>query len=413
MVKIKEITARQILSSSGYPTIEGRLLLDDGHEIVSSVPADYFSPPQSAVELRDNDSKYQGKAVSRAVYYINKLIAPKLKGISPLKQLEIDSWLVKADGTANMNQIGVNTILTVSQLLVKAGSYSESLPLYQYLNSFYKKYYQPDFSLNKFPSAIYTLIKGRKKKESNLDFDKFLIAISSSIPFSQSLQIGFNIYNKLHQDFQVYDLATNIDAIEAIVQSATSLNYKLGKEIFFGLDLKASNLEKNGLYHIRDRGNPLRIEDYFSYLDSMINRYAFLILIDPLTSQDIDSWSKFNQKISKDVYLVGNDLTYSNQEKIKKVITDKAVSAFVIKTHQAGTIKKVFDLVKLAKENGLSYIFSSGSEETNDSIEADLAYGLQADFVSFGPPHGGENVAKYNRMLEIEKEMRSQSTNES
>jgi enolase len=304
-----------------------------------------------------------------------------------------------------MSRLGVNTILTVSQLLVKAGSYSQGLPLYQYVNSLYKKYYQPDFNLNKFPSAIYTLIKGRKKKESNLDFDKFLITTSSSIPFSQSLEIGFNIYNKLHQDFQVYDLATNIDAIEAIVQSTASLNYKLGKEIFFGLDLKASNFEKNGLYHLRDRANPLRSDDYFSYLDSMIKRYAFLILIDPLANQDISSWTSFNQKISKDVYLAGNDLTCSNQEKIKKAISDKAISSFVIKTHQAGTIKQIFDLVKLARENSLSYIFSSGSEETNDSFQADLAYGLQAEFVSFGPPHGGENISKYNRMLKIEGEI--------
>jgi len=402
---IKNIFARQILSSSGFPTIEGKIILDDGKEITTSVPSDYFFTPQSAVELRDNDSHYEGKAVSRAVYYINNLLSPKLKGVSPLKQMEIDSWLVKADNTPNKSNLGVNTVLTISQLVVKAASYCQQLPLYQYINSLYKKYYQPSLNLNKLPSPIYTLIKGKRKKESNLDFDKFLLATSSSLPFNQSLEIGFNVYNKLHQDFQVYDLATNIDAIEAIVQSLTVLNYKLGREVFFGLDMKASNLETNGFYHIRDRGNPLKIEDYFSYLDALINRYAFLILIDPLASQDVTSWTNFNKRISKDVYLVGNDFTYSNLERIKKIISDKAVSSFVIKTHQVGTLKGIFELVKLARENSIGYIFSSGSEETNDSFQADLAYGLQADFVSFGPPHGGENVVKYNRMLEIEKEV--------
>ncbi|MFH0979373.1 MAG: hypothetical protein V1803_00260 [Candidatus Roizmanbacteria bacterium] len=410
MATIKKIIASEVINSRGYPTIFGRLILDNNHEVKTSIPSFEAIGDYQALELRDNDeNRYNGRGVSRAVYYINDLLGPKLHGVSPSKQIEIDSWLIKADGSKNKRRLGVNTLLTISYLVARAGAYEEKLPLFKYINSLFGKFFPPVVSQEKLPSPIFSILMGGKHGQIDLDFKQFQIIPSSSFSYSKSYQTGVDLYHLLRHLYK-FNFSFNLDVVQAIKETVTKKGLAFSRDIFLGIDLGAYGFHAGGRYSIKDKQQPVSSEEYLNFLDkSLIKKYSPLVITDPLSNEDWTSWQKLSGLVSKEIYLTGDGLIGSNRERLEKVIKEKTCSSVVIRPNQVGTIKETFDLIDIARKNKLSYQIASDLEETDDNFIADFSVGVAADFVNFGPPVHGENVAKYNRLLEIERQLNIKS----
>lgn len=419
MVKIKTIRARQILDSRGYPTIEGKLTLDNDMSVSASVPAGTSVSAYEAVELRDLDqASFDGMGVTQAVTYINDLIAPKLVGVSPFKQQEIDLWLVKADGTKDRSKLGSNTMLTISLLTLKAGALINQISLYRYLNSLYNSLFKSSVSLDKIPTPIFNVINGGMHANNHLEFQEFQIIPSSSLKFFDALKIGVEIFHELkrvllYRNANVSvgeeggftpNFQSNIDALEVLQEAIVKKGRRPGLDIFLGLDLAATQFYKNDRYELKEKPHPLKHDEYFEYLTEMIKNYPFLALEDPFAQDDIGSWKKLNSQISKEIYLIGDDLVATNKDRLLMAIKDNLCSSVLIKPNQIGTVTETLEVVELARKNSLNIVASHRSGETTDTFIADFAVGIQSDFVKFGAPSRGERVVKYNRLLEIEQE---------
>lgn len=419
MANIKKIYAYEIIDSRGFPTIEGKLILDNDIEVTTSIPAGTSIGKYEALELRDNDPhRFSGMGVSQSVAIINQSIAPKLIGVSPQKQKEVDYWLIKSDNTPNKSHLGANTILTISQLLAKAAAREQKMPLFLYINKLFQSLYKEPINIERIPAPIFNVINGGKHANNNLEIQEFQIIPSSSLSFTNAYKIGIEIFHELKRVL-IYrnanisvgeeggftpNFATNIDALEVLNETVTQKGYKVGLDVFLGLDVAASHFYKDYRYNIKDKTHPLRPDEYFEFISTVAKNYALLTLEDPIDEDDWENWSKLNEKIGSNIYLVGDDLLTTNKARLEKAIKQKACTTILIKPNQIGTITETLEVVSIARKNKFNYIVSHRSGETNDSFIADFAVGVQSDFVKFGAPSRGERVEKYNRLWTIERE---------
>ncbi|MBI4004568.1 phosphopyruvate hydratase, partial [Candidatus Roizmanbacteria bacterium] len=260
MAVIKSIRAYEIINSRGEPTIEGQLVLDNNVVVTTAVPSGASVGKHEAVELRDgNPQRFNGLGVSKAISFINDLIAPKLVGASPLKQQEIDYWLIKADGTKDKSKLGANTTLTVSQLILKAGAADQGLPLYLYVNTLYKTIFKTEIKIERVPSPIFNIINGGKHGNNNLEFQEFQIVPSSSYSFTRAYQIGVELFHELKKVLLYRNaiiavgdeggftpnFSTNLDAAEVLNEAITQKGFKVGLDVFLGMDIASSHFYKD------------------------------------------------------------------------------------------------------------------------------------------------------------------------
>ena len=419
MSLIQSIHAYQIIDSRGFPTIEGVLTLDNGVSVVSSVPTSNTTGKFESYQLRDNDlKKFEGMGVSIAVAYINDLVAPKLKGASPTKQQEIDNWLIKADATKDKRKLGSNSLLLISQLIAKAVSVDQKIPLYKYSNSLYNVQNKDNLVIENIPSPIFNLINGGKHASSNLEFQEYQIIASSANNFAQAYEKGLGVFHELKRVLQYRstgvsvgeeggltpNLSSNLDALEILAETVRKKDIRLGLDIFLGVNMASSFFYKSDRYNIKDKPHPLNREELIGYVLNMAKLYPLLILEDPISENDWSGWKSLNATLPASTYLVGNDLICSNKDRLLSAIKNTACSAISIKPIQIGTITETFELVALAKKNKISYIVSATTGETSDTFIADLSVAIQTDFVNFGAPSRGERVEKYNRLWNIERE---------
>lgn len=419
MALIQRIFAYEIIDSRGLPTVEAMLELDNGVSVITSVPGSQANYPNEPEDIRDEDAnRFFGKGVLHSVSYINDLIAPKLKGVSPLKLREIDDWLIKADGTKNKSRLGTNTLLTISQLVAKAGAADQKVPLYSYLNQFYKTVYKSEITIDKVPTPIFNMINGGKHANTPMDFQEFQIIPSSSFTFGTAYQKAIELYNELKKVLEYRNattavgeeggfspnLANNVDALEILNEAITQVKMKVGLDMFLGIDFASSFYSKKGLYTIKDKARSLKSEEYSAFITFLLNNYSILYMEDPFDAEDWPSWKKLNSSISSTVYIVGDELIRMNKDRLGYAIKDGSCTSLLIKPNQIGTLSEVFEMVNIARTNSISYIVAGRSSETNDDFMADLAVALQSEFVKFGAPVRGERVAKYNRLWKIERD---------
>lgn len=419
MLKIKKIKAYEIIDSRGFPTIEGKLLLDNGLEVISSVPAGTSIGKYETLELRDNDKdRFNGMGVSQAVSYVNDLLGPKLVGVSPSKGADIDHWLIQADGTKNKSKLGANTCLLISQLVTKASAEEQGVPLFRYINSLFNQLFKSNLIIKKIPSPIFNVINGGKHANNNLDFQEFQIIPSSSFTYSKAYQLGVEFFHELlkvltyrnavvsvgEEGGFTPNFTTNFDAIEVLIETITQKKLQLGVDIFLGLDIASSHFHREDSYIIKDKAHPLKTQDYLEFIKDLLKRYSPLVFEDPFDQDDWSTWAKLNSEISKETYLVGDDLLATNKDRLLRAIKEKSCSTILVKPNQIGTITETLEIVDVAQKNSFNYIVSHRSGETNDTFIADFAVAVQSDFVKFGAPSRGERVAKYNRLWEIERE---------
>ena len=395
MPTIKKIIANEIINSLGYPTLQGKLFLDDNRFVVSNISSVDPELDLPVKELRDGDkSRYNGLGVKNAVSYVNDLLSPKLVGVSPLKQTDIDNWLLKADGTNDKSRLGVNTISLISKLVANAGAMISNQPLYLYLNSQFMQTSHLTLDLKRLPTPLFTLLIGAKGGQTDLDFKEFLVFPSSAFSYNKSYQISVDLYHNIRKLFKM-KFFTNLDVLDAIKQSVESMNLHYGQDIFASINFQAELYFDQRHYSIKDKEQPLGSDDYIKFIKEIIKKYLLLVIIDPLEENDWLAHKDFSKDIKTDFYLAS-----------KKKSLFKQISTAVLKLNEIGTITDFFKQIVNLKANNMSYIICSGHAETNDDFVADLSVALQADFVKFGAPVHSENVTKYNRLLDIEKELK-------
>lgn len=419
MSKIKQIFAREILNAKGNPTIEATVVLNDGISVTSSSPSGGSIGTFEALELKDLDpNRYDGMGVLKAVSNINTIIGPKLTGLDANKQNEIDRIMIDLDGTQNKSHLGANATLAVSIAVARAAAKSSSLPLFLYLRQFLKNKIPP-----KIPVSLVNLINGGKHAGNTLDFEGFLLIPASSKQYSESLQLSVNVYNSLKKTLEAKNLHTlvgdeggfgpnlakNEDAFAYIIQAIDNLNLKFGFDVFLGLDLSANVFFSQGKYKIKDNSANLSSSEIIDYYENLVKNYHLLYLEDPLSEDDWNGWIEINKRLSDQVIIAGDDLTSTNPYRLQVALDKKMITGIVIKPSQIGTVIESLAVTEAARQAGLKIIASTRGGETNDDFIADFAVAISADYTKFGAPVRGENSCKYNRLLEIEEQLKSLS----
>jgi enolase len=400
--------------------VEATVSLSDGTVATSSVPSGSVSNDQNeAMELRDhNSSEYFGFGVSKAVELINTEIGTKLIGFDPLYQTKIDQTLVDLDGTKNKSRLGANSILAVSQAVMKAAAASLHLPLFVYVKEKYQL-----IDAYRIPTPIFNLINGGRHGGGTLDFQEFQLVPASHLPYTQALKIGTEMFMAVGQVLEqkgaltsvgleggyAPNLASNSDALEIFNEAAKVCSYTISKDAFLGIDLAPQNFYKNGKYTIKDKSQPMSGKEFVKYLKGLHEQYRVFALEDPLVPDAWPDWKFITAELGQTAMIIADDLVATNKTLLMKAIEEKACNALVIKPNRVGTITEAIEIASLAKKAGWHTIMSHRSSETTDDVLADVAVGIGTDYVKFGAPSRGERVVKYNRLLRIEEILRASS----
>jgi enolase len=415
MSNITSITAREILDATATPTIEATVTLDDGTVGIASCPNSLSVGTYEAVTLQDGDPKhYEGNGVRKAIETIHTIIAPQLTGMEAARQQEIDRKMIELDGTPNKAQLGANTILSVSMAVTKAAATAAGVPLYRYLKTLIQDQTPP-----RVPTPIFNVINGGKQAGNTLDIQEFLAIPATFKSFSESLEIGVTIYRNLMSALSknylstlisneggfAPALATNQDALSLISQAIDMARLRLGYDIFTGIDCAANTFFSEGRYKLRERQTAFSAAELSAYYDDLVKRFNILYLEDGCAEDDLAGWRLLNEKVAHSCLIVGDTVTATNPGRLQLALDKKAITGVVIKPDQIGTVMESLAVIGMAKEAGLKVIVSHRSSETNDDFMADLGVAVSADYIKCGAPVRGEFVAKYNRLLAIEKEL--------
>lgn len=403
---IKEINARQILDSRGNPTIEVEVKLFSGINGVASVPSGASKGKFEAVELRDNEpSNYDGKSVQKAVYNVNKIIAPILTNKNVTNQNLIDKTLINLDGTENKSNLGANAILGVSMACAKASANSFGQPLFMYLGG---------ISANTLPVPMMNILNGGIHAQNNLEFQEFMIAPIGAKTFSQALQMGTKVFHTLKRNLNkrglstgvgdeggfAPNLKTNSEAIELIIDAIQNSNYTTD-EIKICLDVASSEFYNNGKYFVRDYG--YSSSEFVEVLEKLVKDYPIISIEDGLSEEDYEGWELLTQTLGNKCQLVGDDLFVTNIKRLKKGVLQSLGNSILIKLNQIGTVSETLNTINYAQNNNYTTIISHRSGETEDTFIADLAVAVNSGLIKTGSLSRSERIAKYNRLLKIEQ----------
>ncbi|MEL1133651.1 phosphopyruvate hydratase [Desulfitobacterium sp. THU1] len=411
MSYIEEIYAREILDSRGNPTVEVEVVLEDGAMGRAAVPSGASTGAFEAVELRDGDKgRYLGKGVLQAVHNVNELIAPELEGLNPFDQPAIDRELIALDGTENKGNLGANAILGVSLATAAAAAESIGLPLYQYLGGVNAK---------ELPVPMMNILNGGKHADNNVDIQEFMIMPVGAKSFREALQMGTEVYHSLKAVLKEKSLATaigdeggfapslesNADALLAIMDGIQRAGYTPGKDIALALDVAATELYKDGMYHLEGEGLTKTTDEMIAYYEALIEQYPIVSIEDGLSEEDWEGWKKLTEKLGDKIQLVGDDLFVTNPARLARGIKEKCANSILIKLNQIGTLTETLDAIEMAKRAGYTTVISHRSGETEDVTMAHVAVAVNAGQIKTGAPARTERVAKYNELLRIEEEL--------
>lgn len=411
--KIKYITAREIIDSRSNPTVEAQVYLENGISAIASVPSGASTGEFEATELRDNDNRYFGKGVRKAVKNITGIISDNLSGVSVLEQLYIDKCMCELDSTSNKSNLGANAILAVSLACAKAAAKYLSVPLYRYIGG---------VNANTLPAPMMNILNGGAHATNNIDIQEFMIMPVTACCFSEGLRQCCEIYHTLGnilkkegKSTSVGDeggFAPNLDsdeqAIEYIIKAINTAGYSTD-DIKIALDVASSEWYSDGFYHLPKRNIRMNSDDVISYIEDLCMRYPIISVEDPLSEHDFKGFTKITKRIGANIQLVGDDLFVTNTKRLRKGIKEKAANSILVKVNQIGTLSQALDAVQCAHRAGYTAVISHRSGETEDTTIADIAVALNCGQIKTGAPCRSDRVAKYNRLLRIEEELSSVS----
>ena len=406
MSKIRNIHAREIIDSRGNPTVEVDVTLESGITATASVPSGASTGVHEALELRDNDPKrYNGKGVLQAVKNVNEKIFPKLKGMDALNQKLIDQTMIELDGTESKTNLGANAMLGVSLAVLKAGAKFKKEELYAYLGN--KK---------TLPRCMMNILNGGAHAENKLEFQEFMI-IPSKEEYLDNLRMGAEVFHSLQKILKEKGLSCGVgdeggfapsidntkEALDLIQEAIEKAGYKLGSDIFVGLDVAASEFYKDGYYNLE--GQKMTSDEMIDYYEDLISKYPIISIEDGLDQDDYIGWQKLTKRLGDKLQLVGDDLFVTNKKLLQKGIELKMANAILLKLNQIGTVTETLETIKLAQENGYKTIISHRSGETEDNYIADFAVGLGLGQIKTGSMSRSERISKYNRLIRINEQI--------
>jgi enolase len=410
MVRITKVTAREILDSRGNPTVEATVHAGQVSES-AAVPSGASTGKHEALELRDGDpTRYNGLGVSKAVQNVEKRIGPRLLKLDPRQQERIDRLMLDLDGTSNKSNLGANAILAVSLAVAKLAARLEGKTLHNYLSKGKGK---------TLPIPVMNVINGGKHAGTGLKIQEFMIIPAGAKSFSESLRKGAEIYHSLKrviqskhgsQSINVGDeggfappLNKTSEALELLVQAISDAGYSTGRDVFVGLDAASSEFYEDGVYRIDgEEKSPQEMLDFYG---NLMARFPIRYLEDPFEQEDFEHTAQLTKRVSGRVQIVGDDIFVTNVARLVKGMEMGAANALLLKVNQIGSLTEAIEAAKLAMKNGYGVVTSHRSGETSDTTIADLAVALNCGRIKTGAPCRGERTAKYNRLLQIEREL--------
>jgi enolase len=419
-VNIKKIEAREVLDSRGNPTVEVEVTLDNKIKAKASVASGASTGEFEALELRDGDeNRYGGEGVLKACENVNKKIAPLLVGQNIKAQKKIDAMMLKLDGTENKSQLGANAILGVSLAYARAAALSSGTPLYRCI----AKTYGFDGKF-KMPVPMFNILNGGKHADSGLSIQEFMVVPVGIKSIKERIRAGSEIFHAFKKILATGGYATGVGdeggfaprldsierGIESILKAIADSGYEAGKDIFISLDAAANSfyLPKDNLYVINPGNIGLDSSRLMALYSEWIGKYPILSIEDGLNENDWKGWKEMKKKLleaKKDFIIVADDLTVTNPKRVETASKNNCANAIIIKLNQIGTLTETVECIQKAQSLGWKIIVSHRSGETCDDFIADLAVACGADFIKSGSLSRGERLAKYNRLMEIEREL--------
>jgi len=408
MGKIIDVEAMEILDSRGNPTVQVEVVLDYGISGKATVPSGASTGEREALELRDGGTRYLGKGVLNAVHNVRQEIAPRLIGLDSMDQLSIDTLMIELDGTDNKSRLGANSILGVSLAASKASANELGIPLYRYIGGCNAK---------ELPVPMMNILNGGAHADNNLDIQEFMIMPAGLLNVTAAICAASEIFHSLKTILRKNKLSTGVgdeggfapnlksneEAIRLIIRAIEDAGYVPGRDIWIALDVAASEFYSEKGY--RFEGKPHTSDAMIAYYERLMNRYPILSIEDGLSEKDWKGWKRLTQKLGKAVQLVGDDIFVTNTKIIREGIKQKIANSVLIKLNQIGTLTETLDAIEMAKRAGYSAVVSHRSGETEDTTIADLAVACNTGMIKAGSLSRSDRVAKYNRLMEIEKEL--------
>ncbi|TXE84398.1 phosphopyruvate hydratase [Campylobacter peloridis] len=403
MLIIEDLRAFEVLDSRGNPTIKAEIMLSDGSVGSAIVPSGASTGKKEALELRDNDERFGGKGVLKAIENINGIIAENIIGLDAFNQTQLDNTLLELDGTKNYSNLGANATLGISMATARAAANALGVPLYRYLGG---------ANASVLPVPMCNIINGGAHANNSVDFQEFMIMPFGFTSFKEGLRAVCEIYAVLKKELASLghstalgdeggfapNLANNTEPLDLLMTCIKKAGYE--NKIKLALDVASSELYKDGKYHLE--GKVFSSEDLIARYEELCAKYPIFSIEDGLAEDDYEGWIKLTQKLGNKIQLVGDDLFVTNEDILREGIMKKMANAVLIKPNQIGTITQTMRTVRLAHRNNYKCIMSHRSGESEDTFIADFAVALNTGQIKTGALARGERTAKYNRLLEIE-----------
>lgn len=416
MSEIVAVTALEIMDSRGNPTVEAEVVLASGAKGLACAPSGASTGSREALELRDGDkARYLGKGVLTAVNNINTTLADTVKGMNSHDQRAVDAAMIAVDGTDNKESMGANAILAVSLAVAKAAANDKGVELYEHIadvNGTPGKYSMPVPMMN--------IINGGEHADNNVDIQEFMVQPVGAKNFTEALRCGAEIFHALKKELQnrglntavgdeggfAPNLPSNEAALGIISDAVAKAGYSLGDDVTLALDCASSEFYKDGKYVLAGEDKSFDGEGFADYLAELADKYPIISIEDGMDESDWDSWAILTKKIGDKVQLVGDDLFVTNTKILKRGIDEGVGNSILIKFNQIGSLSETLDAINMAQKAGFTVVISHRSGETEDTTIADLAVATCAGQIKTGSLCRSDRVAKYNRLLRIEAQLK-------
>ena len=405
MSRIQECFGRLILDSRGNPTVEVDVVLEGGLVGRAAVPSGASTGEHEAVELRDGDKqRWMGKGIDKALHHVDTIIAPQIIGLDARDQRRVDQLMIELDGTPNKSRLGANALLGVSMAVARAASLSVGLPLYRYIGG---------TNAHTLPVPLMNVINGGAHADNNLDCQEFMIVPAGFDSFVEALRAGTEVFHHLKKVLSekglntavgdeggfAPNLGSNEEALQLLSIAVEKAGYRLGDQIFFALDVAASEFCKNGVYAFdgAKRSGAEMVEIYAG----LVGKYPIASIEDGCAENDWESWKALTEAVGRTTQLVGDDLFVTNTTRLERGIREGIANAILIKVNQIGTVTETLDAVEMAHTAGFRCVMSHRSGETEDTTIADLAVATNCGQIKTGSLSRTDRTAKYNQLLRI------------
>ena len=417
---IRSVTGREILDSRGNPTVEVEVAVGEGilglegHMGRAQVPSGASTGKFEALEKRDQEVRYLGQGVRKAVEAVNTVLADAVVGENALEQERIDHILCQADGTETKENLGANAILGVSLAVARAAANAIHLPLYQYLGGCHT---------SRMPVPMMNIINGGSHSDAPIAFQEFMIRPVGASSFREGLRMGAEVFHALKKVLHDRGLSTAVgdeggfapalagteDALDSIMSAIKAAGYEPGKDVKIGMDCASSEFFKNGIYDYSifegENGKKRTADEQIAYLEDLINNYPIDSIEDGMSENDWEGWKKLTERIGNRCQLVGDDLFVTNVEFLEKGIAMGCANSILIKVNQIGSLSETLDAIEMAHRHGYTTVTSHRSGETEDATIADIAVATNSGQIKTGSLSRSDRMAKYNQLLRIEEEL--------